>query len=64
MSKRHSILLSVLALLVTACDRPTPYREVGGAMLGTTLSIIADAEASSGELYAAAMELDLSLIHI
>lgn len=58
MSKRHSILLSVLALLVTACERPTPYREVGGAMLGTTLSIIADAEASSGELYAAAMELD------
>lgn len=58
MPKLRYILLAVVLLALTACQPKRAYREVGGAMLGTTLSIIADASSSSGELYAAAMALD------
>ncbi len=58
MPKMRFILLVAAGLLLTACRPATPYREVGGAMLGTTLSIIADVHCTSGELYTDAMALD------
>lgn len=58
MPKAHPLLCAIGLLLLTACRSTVSYREVGGAMLGTTLSIIADTPATSGELYAEAMALD------
>lgn len=63
MPKKPLRILLLVASLLLACScggrTASPYVEVEGAMLGTTLRIVADLPGSSaGELYAAAMRLD------
>lgn len=63
MPKKPLRILPLVASLLLACScggrTASPYVEVEGAMLGTTLRIVADLPGSSaGELYAAAMRLD------
>ncbi|MFR9503084.1 MAG: FAD:protein FMN transferase [Rikenellaceae bacterium] len=59
MNKVTLILISALTILVSCTSTPKrQFTTVEGAMLGTTLKIVADVECSAGELYAAAMELD------
>ncbi|MFR9523824.1 MAG: FAD:protein FMN transferase [Rikenellaceae bacterium] len=57
--RKHIISFAVATCFASSCANPTTqYTKVEGAMLGTTLRIIADTESSGGELYAAAMEAD------
>ncbi len=57
--KKITLTLSLLALFVASCTPAADkYSRVEGAMLGTTLRIVADIEATSAELYTSAMELD------
>lgn len=59
MYKKQIFTLALAALAGGCGHRPAPYTVVDGAMLGTTLHIVADVRtASARELYAAAMELD------
>lgn len=58
MSKVREILLVAWAMLMVGCAEGPAWRTVGGAMLGTTLSVIADVPMSQGELYAACMQSD------
>lgn len=60
MTMAKSLYLSLLtASIMASCTAPsTSFTRVEGAMLGTTLSIIADVQSTPAELYAAAMALD------
>ena len=58
MSKPRFIAFVALLFGCCACTSNLPYQEVGGTMLGTSLSLIAQTETPSGELYAACMALD------
>lgn len=58
MPKGLHILLYFTALAGFCCSAPSDYKTVGGTMLGTTLSVIADTPMTQGELYAAAMQID------
>ncbi len=54
-------LLSLLILLISCNSSHPQYVVIEGAMLGTTLRVVADIDASPRELYSAAMELDRSI---
>ncbi len=56
----HKAINTIVALTALAsCSTPSAdFSRVEGAMLGTTLSIIADIETPAAELYSAAMSLD------
>lgn len=58
MLKRFSTLYLILFVLVSCNPSQTEFSVVEGAMLGTTLRIVADIEGEPADLYAAAMELD------
>ena len=58
MPKGLLILATIFTLMFSACAPPPTYKTVGGTMLGTTLSVIADAPHTQGELYAACMQID------
>lgn len=51
-------MIPLFALLLVGCASSSEYRVVEGAMLGTTLHIIAQAEAPSSDLFGEAMQLD------
>lgn len=55
----YGLMAVVVAGLLAACTNRPDYTTVDGVMLGTTLHVVADVRGvSSGELYAAVMELD------
>ncbi len=57
--QKYTLTLIVAAAMLIGCSAPQKqFSVVEGAMLGTTLRIVADIKASPSELYAAAMELD------
>ena len=47
-----------LVAVLVACTPQTPYRQVQGVMLGTTLQVVAATSTQEGELYRGAMALD------
>ncbi len=56
---KHFINIVLAALLLVGCNNPQrQFVRVEGAMLGTTLSILADVTCPPSALYAAAMALD------
>ncbi len=60
--KKFIVLLFISLVLAVACgDRPNDYTVVEGAMLGTSLRIVADVTVSPQILYAEAMRLDREL---
>ena len=58
MPKGLLIHVAAIALMLVGCAPQPTYKTVGGTMLGTTLSVIADAPHTQGELYAACMQID------
>lgn len=58
MPKGLTILFAAGMLLFVGCAPQPTYKTVGGTMLGTTLSVIADAPHTQGALYAACMQID------
>ena len=58
MPKGALIHFAAFALLLIGCTPQPTYKTVGGTMLGTTLSVIADAPHTQGELHAACMQID------
>ncbi len=57
--RKTPLYLAVAALITISCnDHKEQYLTIEGAMLGTTLRIVADAPCNPSELYEATMELD------
>lgn len=53
------LFATLLAILLSGCSEQPSYTTVDGAMLGTTMHVVADVKGiSAQELYAAAMKLD------
>lgn len=58
MSKVRRILLMLCVIGAWSCAEQSAYKTVGGVMLGTNLSLIAETATPQGTLYAACMEID------